>query len=108
MSEIATELVLFPIAVVFYGSGLLLWPIRRWLHRKRSVRGRSLGFVCLGQLVAFSAIAVLAVARPGMLEHPYYWCILLIELNILYTIVGVIAWLRDSRYEHRLDANVSA
>src|SRR6185436_4827254 len=106
MSDTATEILLMPIAVVFYASGLLLWPIRRWLRRKRSIRGRSLWFVFLGQLAAYLATIIVAAIRPQMLEHGYYWCIILIELNILFTIAGVVAWIRDSVYESRLDSNV--
>src|SRR5438552_10790349 len=80
MSDIARDILLIPLAVVFYGSGLLLWPIRRWLCRKRAVRGKSLGFVFLGQLISFVATIIVAVVRPRMLEHGYYWFIVLIEL----------------------------
>ena len=80
MSDIARGILLIPLAVVFYGSGLLLWPIRRWLCRKRAVRGKSLGFVFLGQLISFVATIIVAVVRPRMLEHGYYWFIVLIEL----------------------------
>ena len=106
MSELARNILLSPLLVVFYGSGLLLWPIRRWLRRKRSVRGRLLGFFFLGQTVAYATIIIIGAIRPRMLEHGYYWFIILIELNILFTIAGAIAWIRDSAYERRADANV--
>ncbi len=41
-----------------------------------------------------------------MLEHGYYWFMVLIELNALFTVAGVIAWIRDASYERRLDASV--
>ena len=104
MSEIVRNIFLAPLAVAFYASGLLLWPIRRWIRRKRTVRGKSLGFVFLGQLISYIATIVVGVIRPRMMEHGYYWFIILIELNIVFTIAGAIAWVRDSNYERRLDA----
>jgi hypothetical protein len=106
MSDIARNVILIPLAVLFYASGLLLWPIRRWLCRKRSIRGKSLGFVFLGQLVSYAGTIIVAAIWPRILEHGYYWFIILIELNILFTIAGVIAWIRDSLYERKLDTNV--
>ena len=106
MSDLVGNVLALPLAVAFYASGLLLWPVRRWLRRKRSVRGRSLRFVFLSQIVAYAATIIIAGIRPGMLEHGYYWFIILIELNILFTVVGVIAWIRDSAYERRLDTNI--
>src|SRR6266571_1283979 len=103
MSDIARDILSLPAAVVFYGSGLLLWPLRRWLRRRRAVRGKSLGFIFLGQSISYVATLVVAMVRPGLLEHGYYWFIILIELNILFTVAGVIAWIRDSDYEQRLD-----
>jgi len=38
------------------------------------------------------------------LEHVYYWFIFLIELNIVFTIAAVIAWIRDARHESNLEA----
>jgi hypothetical protein len=102
-SGMASYILMLPLAIALYGSGLLLWPLRRWLRRKRSVRGRSLGFVFVGQFVAYAATMTLAAVRPRMLEHFYYWFIFLIELNILFTIAGAIAWTRDSSYERKLD-----
>lgn len=106
MSDTVTQILLLPLAVVIYASGLLLWPVRRWLRRKRSVRGRSLGFVFLGQLISYAATIIVAVIRPKLLEHGYYWFIILIELNVLFTIAGVVAWIRDSFHERRLDTNI--
>ena len=54
MSETLIAILLAPVGIVVYGSGLLLWPLRRRLRRKR-VRGKSLGFVFLAQLLAYAA-----------------------------------------------------
>ena len=51
MSYIADTL-LFLLGIALYSSGLLLWPIRRWLCRRQKVRGRALWFVFLIQAAA--------------------------------------------------------
>ena len=102
MSETLTNGLLVPLAVLIYGSGLVFWPIRRWVRRNK-VRGRSLGFVFLVQLISYVAVACCSIfIRLG---HFYYWFIFLIELNILFTIAAVVALIRDARYERRLEAN---
>jgi len=88
-----------------YGSGLLLWPLRRWRRRKQKVRGRSLAFVCIAQLVSYVVVACCSMLIR--LEHFYYWFIILIELNVVFTIAGVIAWVRDNCYERRLQAKAA-
>ncbi len=99
MSDTLANILLAPFAVLICASGLLLWPIRRWLRRKRA-RGKSLGFVFLAQVLAYVAVACCSTfIRPG---HFYYWFIFLIELNILFTIAGVVAWFRDARFERTL------
>jgi hypothetical protein len=99
MNQIALEILLAPFAVVLYGSGLLLWPLRRWLRRKQTVRGKFLTFVFIAQLVAYMTVVCLSLFVH--LQHFYDWFIFLIELNVLFTIAGLIAWGRDSRYERR-------
>jgi hypothetical protein len=101
MSEALINVLLAPFVVLLYASGLLLWPIRRWRMRTRAIRGKSLGFVLLGQIISYVAVAVVATLRPWLLEHGYYWFIILIELNIIFTIAGAIAWIRDSYFERR-------
>lgn len=102
MNQIALDILLAPLAVVLYGSGLLLWPLRRWLRRKQTVRGKSLTFVLIAQMVAYMTVACLSFCVH--LQHFYDWFIFLIELNVLFTIAGLIAWGRDSRYERRTTA----
>jgi len=93
------EILLTLLAIIFYGSGLLLWPVRRWLRRRQTVRGRALGFVFLAQLMACIVVACLSCfVRLG---HFYYWFIFAIELNIVFTLAGVVARVRDALYERR-------
>lgn len=97
MSEAALTVASIPLAVVFYGSGLLLWPMRRWLRRKQAVHGRAMFYVFVAQIVGYAA--TLATSGFVRLQHYYYWFFFLMELNVLFTIAGVIAGLRDARYE---------
>jgi hypothetical protein len=97
MPDIIRGILLLPLAIILYASGLLLWPIRRWFRRKQKVRGRVLAFVFIAQLIAYIVVACLSFfIRVG---HFYYWFIFLIELNIVFTLAGVIAWIRDAHYE---------
>ena len=105
MNEVVLNILLAPLAILLYGSGLLLWPIRRWRGRKRAVGAKSQGFVFLGQCIAYVGVAVVAALRPRLLEHEYYWFVILIELNVVFTVAGVIAWIRDTSYERALEAN---
>jgi len=41
------------------------------------------------------------------LEHFYYWFIFLIELNVVFTIAGLIAWVRDNTYERGLEGEAA-
>ncbi|SRR6266496_6374160 len=96
MSDTLLNILVLPLAILLYGSGLLLWPIRRWVRRKK-VRGKSLGFVFLAQLASYVVVACCSVFIQ--LDHFYYWFIFVIELNIVFTIGAVVAWLRDAHYE---------
>ena len=96
------EMLNIVLAVLLYGSGLLFWPIRRWVRRNK-IRGKSLGFVFLAQLVSY--IAVVCCSVFIRLGHFYYWFIILIELNIQFTIVAIAALVRDVCYERRWEAD---
>jgi len=105
MSDTFLQILLLPLGVLMYASGLLLWPIRRWVRRKK-VRGKSLGFVFLAQLVSYVVVA--SCSAFIQLGHFYYWFIFLIELNVVFTIAAVVAWLRDASYERSQEVNHAA
>ncbi len=105
MSDTLLQILLLPLGVLIYGSGLLFWPIRRWVRRNK-VRGKSLGFVFLAQVVSYLAVACCSAFIK--LEHFYYWFIFLIELNVLFTIAAVVALLRDVHYERNRGATHAA
>ncbi len=96
------NILMVPVALLFYASGLLLWPIRRWRRRKCPHRGKALGFVFLAQLLSYVAVGVTAAIKPRLLEHGYYWFIVLMELNVLFTLASVIAWIRDVVHEDNM------
>jgi hypothetical protein len=105
MSGALVNALLFPVAVLIYASGLLLWPIRRWLRRSH-VRGKTLGVVFLAQLLSYVAVGCCSIIIQ--LGHFYYWFIFLIELNVLFSVAAVIARVRDARYERELEARHAA
>jgi hypothetical protein len=100
MSDILLGVLLAPLAALLYGSGLTLWPIRRWVRRHK-VRGKALGCVFLTQLASYAIVGCCSMFIQ--LGHFYYWFIFLIELNILFTVAAVVALIRDARYEHKLE-----
>ena len=100
MSETLMNVLLAPLRIILYASGLMFWPIRRWVRRGK-IRGKSLGFVFLVQVISYVAVGCCSIfIRLG---HFYYWFVFLVELNILFTIVAVVALIRDARYERRLE-----
>src|SRR5689334_2007109 len=102
MNDTLTQILLVPLGVLMYGSGLLFWPIRRWARRKKP-RGKSLGFVFLAQMLSYVAVACCSIFIR--LDHFYYWFIFLMELNVLFTIAAVVALLRDIHHERILEAS---
>jgi hypothetical protein len=62
--------------------------------------------VFLVQLVSYVALAVCSTSIQ--LGHFYYWFIFLIPVNIVFTIAGVVAWIRDAHYENTLEASHAA
>ena len=103
-----TDILLFSLGVALYFSGLLLWPIRRWLCRKRTVCGKALGVFFLVQVVVCAVILFLGTFFNHLMRLGYEWAGLWIEFNLLFTIIGVFAWIRDSRYESDLESNRAA
>ena len=74
-----------------------MWPVRRWRCRGQKVRGRALKVVFMAQLVAYLLVAICAIFIR--LEHLYYWFIFIVELNVVVSMVGFVAWCRDKDYE---------
>ena len=100
-----TNILLFLLGIACYSSGLLLWPIRCWLRRRQKIRGKLLWFVFLIQAAALPVFIFLGTFYSSLLDVGYGWALLWIEFNVLFTIIGVFAWIRDSRYERNLEVN---
>ena len=107
MSYIADTL-LFLLGIALYSSGLLLWPIRRWLCRRQKVRGRALWFVFLIQAAALPVFIFMGTFYSSRLDVGYGWALLWIEFNVLFTIIGIFAWIRDRRYEREMEVSHAA
>ena len=93
------------LGIFCYSSGLLLWPLRCWLRCKRKVHGRALMFVFLIQCAALLVLIFLNAFYRNLLDVGYGWGLLWIELNILFTVIGAGAWIRDALYERNLESN---
>jgi hypothetical protein len=95
MSDIVQGILFAPLALLFYGSGLTLWPIRRWLHRGKPIRGRFVAYTFFAQIAAYGAMG--CASTMIRLEHGYDWFIIAIWLNLVFTVAGAIAWNFDAR-----------
>jgi hypothetical protein len=73
-----------PLAILLYGSGLLVWPVCALLWRKKR-RTRALRWVFLSELLCLLVLFGFAAFSRGILEHGYSWLILMIVANIAFT-----------------------
>jgi len=92
--------------ILIYTSGLLIWPICALLWRKKR-RTRALRWVFLAEAGCLIALLGFAAAFPRMLEHGYYWFILMILVNILFTPVALGAAIYDYSTAHRSNGAVA-
>ena len=82
------------LGVPLYASGFLFWPVFALLwHRKR--RTTALRWVFFVQLACTLVLVGLACFSSIKLEHGYYWLMLLILLNLLFTPVALGAAIYD-------------
>jgi H+/Cl- antiporter ClcA len=96
------------LCIPIYLSGILLWPLHRWLSRKRKFHGRALAVVALLQVFASAVVVAFEIFKPQVYDVGYGWALALVELNFIFTIIGVFAWIRDSSYERRMESNHAA
>lgn len=78
-------------AVLFYGSGLLVWPICALLWRKKRVRTTALKWVFFSELLCLSVLYGFACFSQGLLEHGYYWFFVMIIVNLLFIPIALLA-----------------
>jgi hypothetical protein len=96
------------LCIPVYLSGILLWPLRHWLTRKRRFHGRALAVIASLQVLAFAVDVAFEIFKPQVFNVGYGWAAVLLELNFLFTIFGIFAWIRDSSYERRMESNHAA
>ena len=80
---------------LFYTSGFLIWPLCVFLWRKQKPRTTALRWLFFGELVCFAAVGGLALSSAVHLEHGYYWCIILIVVNVIFTVLALGAAIYD-------------
>jgi hypothetical protein len=84
------------IGSLLYLSGLLVWPACVLLWRKRKRRTRALHWVFFSQLLGDLVILAFFAFSQGILEHQYYWLMLMIMLNVFCTPLALLAAIYDS------------
>ncbi len=82
------------LGILLYGSGFLFWPVCALLWRGKR-RTKALRWVFLAQLAGNIVLAGLALLSIIKLEHGYYWFMLSIFLNILFTPLALGAAIYD-------------
>src|SRR5690349_20278222 len=82
------DIALAPLAILLCGSGLLVWPTCALLWRKKR-RTRALRWFFFSELLCQLVLAGFAVIPYRILEHGYYWLILMIMTNIVFTPLAI-------------------
>src|SRR5258708_414890 len=77
---------------------LALWSFFFWRKKRRA---RALRWVFFGQLVLLLVLIGFYLFSHGLLEHPYFWLILMIMLNVLFTPIAI--WAAFYDYDHSND-----
>lgn len=89
-----TDIALAPLAILLYGSGLLIWPVCALLWRKKR-RTRALRWVFFSELFCLLVLYGFATFSNGILEHGYYWLVLMIVANVGFTPIALGAAIYD-------------
>lgn len=98
-----TEVLVSILAIPLYFSGLLLWPAFAFAWRKKHRKTKALRIVFFTDIGSVIVLAILAGFRIVVLEHFYYWCAVAIMLNILFTVIGLVAAAYDHSAGNRND-----
>jgi hypothetical protein len=83
------------LGALLYVSGLLVWPICALLWRKQGRHARVLRWAFFGGLACQLVVAGFFVFSRGIFGHQYYWCIVSMMVNVLFTPPMIIAALYD-------------
>ena len=89
------DIALAPLAILLYGSGLLVWPLCALFWRKTRRRAHALKWVFFTQLLLLLVLVGFLLFSNGLLEHGYYWLILMIMLNLLFTPLAIMEAMFD-------------
>jgi hypothetical protein len=83
------DVLIYVLGVLLYASGLLIWPTCALLWRGTGRRTRALMCVFFGQLLLLLALVAFFIFSNGLLEHQYYWLLLMIMLNLGFTPLAI-------------------
>ncbi len=88
------EAIINTLGILLYTSGLLVWPICLFAWRKTGHRTRALRRVFIAEVVTLLVLIGFCAFSRGMLEHQYYWLILMIIANLVFTLLalGAASW----------------
>jgi hypothetical protein len=88
------DIAFLPLAILLYGSGLLVWPACALAWRKER-RTPALRIVFFLELVCLLTLGGFMCFSTGILQHGYYWLVLMILANILFTPFAIGAAIYD-------------
>ena len=88
------DIALLPLLIILYGSGLLIWPACALAWRKTR-RTRALRWAFFVKLVCLLTLYAFGCFSRGILEHGYYWLVLMIMANIVFTPFAIGAAIYD-------------
>src|SRR4051812_15249354 len=74
--------IVVPLAILLYGSSLLIWPACAVLWRKKR-RTRASRLVFFSEAVCQLLLGGFACFSRGILEHGYYWLLLMMLANVV-------------------------
>lgn len=101
MREVLIEI----IGVLGYASGLLVWPVCLMAWRRKRRRTTALCWMFIAEIICQLVLIGFFVFSHGMLEHQYYWLMLMIMVNLGFTPLALAAALYDYGRDSRIHAD---
>ena len=77
------------VGALVYVSGLLVWPLCALIWREKKRHTRALRWVFSIQLICLLVLSGLACSGAVRLGHGYYWFIIWIPVNVLFTLAAL-------------------
>jgi len=83
------------VGVMLYASGLLVWPacVLLWRRTRRPARAARFVFMLTG--VCQLTLLGFFVFSENLLEHQYYWLMMMVIANLFFTPLALVAVLLD-------------